>query len=178
MSSPDPDPTSMRARASVFYPPLAWVCRDPGRLIAFGFGSGLIRPASGTWGTLLAWLIWVAAAPAASDLAIGLFLLVALVYGCWVCDRVGKELQAADHVGMVWDEMAAFWLVLWLVPQSWTAQLAAFVLFRFFDIVKPQPIKYFDARVKGGVGVMLDDVLAAVYTLLIMVTLVRIGVLS
>ncbi|MBP6706556.1 MAG: phosphatidylglycerophosphatase A, partial [Achromobacter sp.] len=92
----------MRERRRAAYPTLAWVCRDPGRLIAFGLGSGLIRPASGTWGTLLAWIIWVAAAPAASDLMIGVFLALAFLYGCWACDRVGRELQQPDHVGMVW----------------------------------------------------------------------------
>lgn len=169
---------SMRERARVTFPPLAWVCRDPGRLIAFGFGSGLLRPASGTWGTLLAWLIWVAAAPAASDLALGLFLAAAFAYGCWACHRVGKELQVADHVGMVWDEMVAFWLVLWLTPDSLAAQVVAFGLFRLFDIAKPPPIKYFDARLKGGFGVMWDDILAAVYALLIMGLAVRLGVFA
>ncbi|ALM87286.1 phosphatidylglycerophosphatase A [Bordetella sp. N] len=169
----------MRERARVPYPSLGWTCRAPARLIAFGFGSGLIRPASGTWGTLMAWLLWRVAFPSgASNLAVGLFLAFAFVYGCWVCHRVGKELGEPDHVGMVWDEIAAFWLVLWLSPATWIAQLAAFLLFRFFDIVKPPPIKYFDARLKGGIGVMFDDLLAAVYALLCMAILVRLGVLQ
>jgi phosphatidylglycerophosphatase A len=167
---------SMRARARVPYPSLAWICREPSRLFAFGFGSGLIRPASGTWGTLLAWLIWRAAAPAASDIAVGLFLALAFAYGCWACHRVGKELNAPDHVGMVWDEIVAFWLVLWLTPSTWFAQLVAFALFRTFDILKPPPIKYFDARLKGGFGVMWDDLLAAAYALLIMAIAVRLGI--
>jgi phosphatidylglycerophosphatase A len=79
-------------------------------------------------------------------------------------------------VGIVWDEFVAFWLVLWLVPDSFTAQAVAFVLFRFFDTVKPPPIRQVDARFKGGVGVMLDDLLAAGYTLLVMAILVRVGI--
>jgi phosphatidylglycerophosphatase A len=81
-----------------------------------------------------------------------------------------------DHVGLVWDEFVAFWLVLWLVPQSLPAQALAFVLFRFFDVVKPPPIRQVDARFKGGFGVMLDDLLAAGYTLLVMAIVVRFGV--
>jgi phosphatidylglycerophosphatase A len=178
MPSTDNRPTSMRDRARTAYPPLSWVCRDPGRLIAFGFGSGLIRPASGTWGTLLAWAIWVAAAPTASDWAIGAFLALAFLYGCWACHRVGRELQQSDHVGMVWDEMVAFWLVLWLTPAGWLPQALAFVLFRTFDIVKPPPIKFFDAHIKGGFGVMWDDIVAAGYALLVMALVVRTGVLG
>src|SRR5690606_31227847 len=174
----DPSSTSMRDRARVAYPPARWVMSDPGRLIAFGFGSGLLRPASGTWGTLLAWLIWVAAAGAASDLAMGIFLALAFLYGCWVCHRVGRELHVGDHVGIVWDEMVAFWLVLWLTPDTFYAQLLAFGLFRLFDIVKPPPIKYFDSRIKGGFGVMWDDIVAAVYALLAMAIVVRLGVFA
>ncbi|WP_407852376.1 phosphatidylglycerophosphatase A [Bordetella petrii] len=168
----------MSARARVTFPPARWVARDPGRLIAFGFGSGLLRPASGTWGTLLAWLIWAAAAPAASDLALAIFLAVAFAHGCWACQRVARELQVHDHVGIVWDEMVAFWLVLWLTPDTFAAQLLAFALFRLFDIAKPPPIKYFDAKVKGGFGVMWDDIVAAAYALLVMAIIVRLGVFA
>ncbi len=176
-SGQPPVSPTMRERARVKYPTLGWICRTPGRFIAFGFGSGLIRPASGTWGTLMAWLLWRIALPPVSNMALGLFIAFAFVYGCWVCHRVGKELGEPDHVGMVWDEVAAFWLVLWLTPATWMAQLVAFILFRVFDIVKPPPIKYFDAHLKGGIGVMWDDLLAAVYTLACMAILVRVGVL-
>jgi phosphatidylglycerophosphatase A len=125
---------------------------------------------------LLAWLLWSVASPGVSDLYIGLFLLVCLIYGCWAAERVAKQLGVPDHVGLVWDEFVAFWLVLWLVPQSLPAQALAFVLFRFFDVVKPPPIRQVDARFKGGIGVMLDDLLAAGYTLLVMAIVVRFGV--
>jgi len=104
-------------------------------------------------------------------------LLVCFIYGCWAAERVAKQLGVPDHVGLVWDEFVAFWLVLWLVPQSLPAQALAFVLFRFFDVVKPPPIRQVDARFKGGVGVMLDDLLAAGYTLLVMALVIRFGVI-
>ena len=149
---------------------------DPGRMLMFGMGSGLLRPGSGTWATLLAWLLWSVASPGVNDLYIGIFLLVCFIYGCWAAERVAKQLGVPDHVGLVWDEFVAFWLVLWLVPQSLSAQALAFVLFRFFDVVKPPPIRQVDARFKGGVGVMLDDLLAAGYTLLVMALVIRFGV--
>jgi phosphatidylglycerophosphatase A len=110
------------------------------------------------------------------DIFLGFFLVATFIYGCWACHRVGKELNQADHVGMVWDEIVAFWLVLWLIPAGWSTQLCAFLLFRWFDIVKPAPIRYVEARVKGGIGVMLDDLLAAGYTLLGITIAVRLGV--
>jgi len=176
--NPPPESPSMRARRSVPYPTLAAICRSPAQFLAFGLGSGLIRPASGTWGTLLAWSLWQLGAPLMPDAALGLFLALAFLIGCWACDVAGKAVGHADHVGMVWDEMVAFWLVLWLVPDSWLSQVLAFVLFRFFDIVKPPPIRFFDARLKGGFGVMFDDILAAGYALLVMALAVRFGVLE
>jgi len=162
---------SVSTRHRTTWPTLRWVFSDPGRVLMFGFGSGLIRPGSGTWGTLLAWFFWVLASPGASDLAIGIFLLVSLVYGCWAAERVGRSLGVQDHVGIVWDEFVAFWLILWLVPDTLLAQFIAFVLFRIFDTFKPPPIRQVDRRFKGGIGVMLDDMLAAVYTLLVMALL-------
>lgn len=167
----------MRERSRAVYPEFSWVLKRPARLIAFGFGSGLIRPASGTWGTLLAWIIWVLLPPISAPVMGGL-LLAAYLYGWWACERVGRELQVHDHVGMVWDEMVAFWLVLWLSPAGWLAQAVAFGLFRLFDIVKPPPIKAFDARLQGGFGVMWDDILAAAYALILMALAVRIGVFA
>lgn len=166
---------NVSTRHRTVWPTLRWVFSDPGRVLMFGFGSGLFRPGSGTWGTLLAWLLWVLASPGASDVAIGIFLLLAFVYGCWAAERVSRSLGVQDHVGIVWDEFVAFWLVLWLIPGSLLAQSVAFVLFRIFDTLKPPPIRQIDRRFKGGVGVMVDDLLAAFYTLMIMALLVRFG---
>ena len=159
------------------FPSLGWICGHPARFIAFGLGSGLIRPAPGTWGTLAAWPIWyllMLARP--SSWLIAVLLVLALILGSWACHRTGRDLGVADHGGMVWDEMVAFWLVLWLTPATLPAQAVAFGVFRLFDIVKPVPIRQLDARFKNGFGVMLDDLLAAGYTLLVLALLVRVGV--
>ena len=168
--------TDVSKRHRTVWPKAAWVFADPGRMLMFGMGTGLLRPGSGTWATLLAWLLWNLATPGVGDVYIACFLLVTLAYGCWAAERVGKQLGVPDHVGIVWDEFVAFWLVLWLVPQSLTAQALGFVLFRIFDVTKPPPIRQADAHIKGGVGVMLDDLLAAGYTLLVMAVLMRLGI--
>ena len=141
--------------------------RSPARAIAFGFGSGLIRPAPGTWGTLAGWGAFILLLEPLSLPLRLLAVLVAFALGIWACDQTGRDLGVADHGGMVWDEVAAIWLVLSLLPAGWMTQAAAFLLFRLFDIVKPPPIRQFDARLKNGFGVMLDDLLAALYVLLL-----------
>ena len=172
---PGTEPNSIKARLREPYPSVGWTFRALHRLVVFGFGSGLLRPASGTWGTLAAWLLWHVVDPyVTSDLTTGLFLALAFAYGCWACHKVCLELNTHDHLGMVWDEMVAFWLVLWLSPSGWWPELVAFLLFRAFDVVKPPPIKYCDKHVKGGIGVMFDDLLAAIYAIVLM----QIAVLS
>ena len=155
-------------------PTLGWMLRHPARIIAFGAGSGLIRPAPGTWGTLFAWITfaplaaWLQGVAGLAGAAMLILPVTAFLIGIWACGRAARDMGVADPGGIVWDEVAAFWLVLALVPASFGAQLAAFVLFRLFDIVKPPPIRGFDATLKGGFGVMFDDVLAAGYTLIVM----------
>ncbi|NYT75429.1 phosphatidylglycerophosphatase A [Alcaligenaceae bacterium] len=161
-----------------FKPHAGWVFRSFPRIVAFGFGSGLLRPAPGTWGTLAGWLLWFVAVSRLPDTLIGVVLALSFVLGCWVCHRTGKEMGQPDHGGMVWDEIVAFWIVLWLTPSAIEAQVVAFVLFRAFDIVKPPPIRYFDRHLKNGFGVMWDDILAAVYSLLVVAVLVRFGLLG
>ncbi len=137
------------------------------RVVALGFGSGLIRQAPGTWGTLLAWALWMPLSAVLPTAYILPFLLAAFALGVWACARVGRELGVADYGGMVWDEMVAFWAVLWLIPETAVAQAFGFLLFRLFDILKPPPISYFDRRFKNGLGVMWDDVVAAFYAVLV-----------
>jgi phosphatidylglycerophosphatase A len=97
-------------------------------------------------------------------------LVLGLLLGVWACGRCGRDLGVSDHGSMVWDEIIAFWLVLWVANTpsraGFSTQLALFLLFRFFDILKPPPISHFDATLKGGWGVMIDDLLAAFYALL------------
>ncbi len=162
-------------RDSPAAPTAAWVFSRPDRLLAFGLGAGLLRPAPGTWGTLMGWLLWVAVLGRLPDAWIAGVLVLAFALGCWACQRCGRALGAPDHGGMVWDEVVAFWLVLWLTPGSIWMQALAFVLFRLFDILKPPPVRTFDRRLKNGFGVMLDDILAAAYTLLVVAVIVRMG---
>src|SRR5690606_22288080 len=133
-------------------PTPAWVFKSALRIIAFGLGSGLLKPGPGTWGTLMGWLLWVLGIGRLSDPVMAVVLVVAFALGCWACQRTGAEMGRPDHGGMVWDEIVAFWLVLWLTPAGWGAQLLAFIIFRFFDIIKPPPIHFFDSRFKNGFG--------------------------
>lgn len=138
----------------------------PAHLLSFGFGSGLARKAPGTFGTLVAFPIYWFLAPRLSDAVFILLLIWAFAIGVWVCDITGKALGDSDYGGIVWDEIVAMLLVLFFTPPGWEWGLLAFVLFRFFDIVKPPPIRYFDSNWHGGLGVMFDDLLAAGYALL------------
>ena len=150
-------------------PSLQWVCAKPWRFLAFGMGSGVIYPGPGTWGTVWGWLVWLVLLQHLPLWGVVLFLPLSFIVGVWLCQRTGDELGVPDHSGMNWDEAVAFWLVLGCLPTSvWWMQVIAFVAFRVFDITKPPPIRYFDQRVKGGFGVMLDDLLAAGYALIVL----------
>lgn len=138
----------------------------PAHLLAFGFGSGLARKAPGTFGTLAAFPIYWVLAPSMPDRLFLLLLACLFVIGIGVCDITGKTLGVADYGGIVWDEIVAFMLVLFFTPPGLEWSLLAFALFRFFDIVKPPPIRHFDQNWHGGLGVMFDDLLAAGYALL------------
>jgi phosphatidylglycerophosphatase A len=138
----------------------------PAHFFSLGFGSGLMPKGPGTAGTLVAFPIYWYLAPRLNDYYFILLLLAAFVIGVWICDKTGRALGVEDHGGIVWDEIVAFLLVLFFTPEGWIWQILAFVLFRFFDIVKPQPIRHFDQNLHGGLGVMFDDILAAAYALL------------
>src|SRR5512143_738786 len=147
-------------------PDFKFLLGHPAHLIAFGFGSGLAPRAPGTVGTLLGLpLFWLtlAVAPALPHRII--LLIAAFLLGVWACGRTGRALGVADHGGMVWDESAAFALVLLFTPAGWAWAALAFALFRLFDILKPWPIRSADRRMKNGFGVMFDDLLAAGYAI-------------
>ena len=156
----------------VFRPRPGFVFSHPAHLVAFGFGAGLAPVAPGTAGTLLGWgLGW-----ALGGLHPGIVLLAAIVFfgvGVWACDVTGRHLGVADHGSMVWDEVAAFLLILAIVPRELAWQAAAFVAFRFFDIAKPPPIRHLERRYGGGFGVMFDDLVAAAYALLVLAAVKR-----
>lgn len=145
---------------------MRFVFSHPAHFIAFGFGIGLAPVAPGTFGTLLAFPIYALLAPRLDPYEFTLLLLALFVIGIWACERSGRKLGVHDHGGMVWDETVAFLLVLFLTPNQLVWQAFAFLLFRLFDIFKPAPIRHFDRSIRNGAGVMLDDLLAAFYTLL------------
>ena len=142
--------------------------RHPAHFIALGAGAGLAPFAPGTFGTLLAFpLFWIAYPRL--DWPVYLGALAALfALGVWACDVTGRALRDPDHGGMVWDETVAFLLVLFFTPVYSYWQPFAFLVFRLFDIAKPPPIRYYERTVKGGLGAMVDDMLAAFYTLLVL----------
>lgn len=147
-------------------PDFKFVFAHPAHLIAFGFGSGLVPKAPGTAGTLLGLPLYWAILAIAPDLPNQIILLVAtFVLGVWACGRAGRALGVADHGGMVWDEIVGFALVLLFIPAGVAWLVLAFALFRLFDILKPWPIRLADTRLKGGFGVMFDDLLAALYAI-------------
>ncbi|MBB72084.1 MAG: phosphatidylglycerophosphatase A [Legionellales bacterium] len=144
---------------------------NPIHFLAFGFGSGASPIMPGTCGTLVAIpLYWCLAQT--NWWLYGAITAAAFVIGIWLCGVAAKDTGVHDHPGIVWDEFVGFWLTMFLVPLTWYWIVAGFVLFRLFDIVKPWPIKWLDAKVKGGFGIMIDDVLAAVYAWLILQALV------
>lgn len=134
--------------------------RDPLALLATGFGTGLSPCAPGTVGSLLAVLIWwfaIAELPLVARIAVA---LVAFGLGILVVERVVHRLELGDAPAIVWDEIAGCWLALAVVPKSWPWVVAAFVLFRIADIAKPWPVSWADRSVGGGLGIMLDDLIA------------------
>lgn len=147
-------------------PSLRFLLAHPAHFFALGCGSGLAPKAPGTFGTLFAWGSFVLFRPYFSDFQLFFGLTVAYLAGIWLIEITGKAIGDPDHGSIVWDEIVPFWLVLALTPASFFWQLAAFILFRYFDITKPQPARYFDQHVKNGFGVMADDLVAAGYTLL------------
>ena len=147
--------------------PIATVLRDPVHFFAFGFGTGLAPVAPGTVGTLvgvaLDWFLrhW------------GLGPRVAVValmfaFGIWLCGESARRLATHDHPGIVWDEIVGYMAAMLVAPDGWRWALAGFVLFRIFDIFKPWPIRDVDHRLSGGLGIMLDDVLAAAYAAMVL----------
>ena len=149
---------------------------NPLHFFAFGFGSGILPWAPGTFGTLVAVPLYMLLQP----LPLWSYLLVWLVgfvAGVWLCGRTSRDLGVHDHGGIVWDEIIGFLLTMALAPPGWLWILLGFVLFRLFDILKPWPIHSIDRQLKGGLGIMLDDQLAALYALLVMLLIARSGVI-
>jgi phosphatidylglycerophosphatase A len=164
---------------------LAFMLAHPARWIALGFGSGLSPKAAGTVGTLWAWAMYAVLDSWLDAAGWGLLIAASLLVGWWACTRTAQHLGQADPGAIVWDEVVAFWIVLWLLlPAPWWAQLAAFGLFRTFDAAKPGPVGWADRHFKlqpgqrigwaQGAGILLDDLVAALCTLLVITAWVRV----
>lgn len=146
------------------YPSARTVFTDWRMLLAFGFGSGLSRIVPGTLGTLAAlpFYFLLIKLPLWQYFTV---VLVACLLGNHLCGYAAKKLGVHDHGGIVWDEFVGFWITMIALPHTWQWVLAGFMLFRFFDMVKPWPINWLDRKVHGGVGIMLDDVVAGLMSL-------------
>ena len=158
----------------ILRPTFRFVFSHPAHFIAFGFGAGLSRFAPGTAGTLVGFPLYWLLGPAYSPWVMLALIAVFFAIGVWACGIAGRNLGISDHGGMCWDEIVAFLLILYLTPDDPWWQAGAFFLFRFFDVVKPSPIRELEMRMKGGFGVMFDDILAAGYTLLALAIVKRI----
>ncbi len=128
--------------------------------------------APGTFGTLAAIPCYLLFTGVSWQIYL-LILIASFILGVYLCEQASKNLGVHDHGGIVWDEFVGFWLTLFLIPLHWQWLLLGFALFRFFDIIKPFPIKWLDQHVEGGFGIMIDDVIAGAYAWAILYTTVR-----
>ena len=143
---------------------------SPSGFLAFGFGSGLSPFAPGTMGTLVA-IPFIFALKSLGSAGFWFVLVLLFLLGVKLCGDVSRKLGVHDHGGIVWDEMVGYWISAAFVPLQWQWLLAAFLLFRFFDILKPWPIRQLDKKVSGGFGIMIDDVVAAIFSVIILAIL-------
>tara|TARA_R110002050_G_scaffold44736_3_gene106406 strand:+ start:153 stop:626 length:474 start_codon:yes stop_codon:yes gene_type:complete len=141
--------------------------KQPIQFLALGFGSGLAPKAPGTFGTLAAippFLLLSMLTPIAYVLAV----VIVCIVGIYICGKAADDVGVHDHPAIVWDEFAGYFITMIMVPISWQSIVVGFVLFRIFDILKPWPISFIDKKISGGLGIMLDDILAGVFSLIIM----------
>lgn len=146
---------------------VAFNLANPIQFLALGFGSGLAPKAPGTFGTLAAipvYLLLATLPPSFYALAV----LVMTVAGFYICGKAADDVGVHDHPAIVWDEFVGFFITMFMIPISWQSILLGFILFRLFDIAKPWPISFVDKKVSGGFGIMIDDVLAGIFALIIM----------
>lgn len=137
------------------------IWRSPIYFLAFGFGTGLSKKAPGTWGTCAGIPLYVLLEHTSSFIYLGL-LGCAFLFGVRICQRVSDDLGVDDYPGIVWDEIVGYLVTMFSLPFNMTWMLLGFALFRFFDIIKPQPIRWLDRHIHGGWGIMLDDLLAGI----------------
>ena len=142
--------------------------KNPVHFLAIGFGSGLLKPAPGTWGTLaglmLSILLWNITQ---SNLFFIFLAVISFIFGCYLCQKTSNDLGVHDDGRIVWDEIVAIFLMFVFLPEyNLFTYILTFISFRVFDILKPYPIRYFDEKLESGLGIMVDDILAAIFALM------------
>jgi len=173
MNTPASSATPTDVPTLVLRPDWRFLLAHPAHFIALGAGSGLARVAPGTSGTLWAWVAFLFMDPWLNDIGWASVIVLGFLIGWWACTVTARHMGVADSGHIVWDEVIAFWLVLWMVsPIGLLAQFAAFALFRLLDSVKVGPMAWADRHFKGfgprgGFGILFDDILAAFCTLLL-----------
>jgi len=153
-------------------PSMTQLLKNPIHFLAFGLGSGLAPKAPGTFGTLMAVLLYLPLATLPLWTYISVVILASII-GVYLCDRTANDLGVHDHPGIVWDEFAGFWLTMIAVPATWEWILTGFVLFRIFDIWKPWPISWCDKHMGGGLGIMVDDLVAGLFSWIILMAILH-----
>lgn len=150
---------------------------NPVYFAAFGFGAGFSKKAPGTVGTVVGIPVYLLASAGGFPVFIVMIVLFSFL-GVYLCGETAKALGVHDHPGIVWDEIVGFMVTMMLVPFSWSAVFVGFILFRFFDIIKPWPISYLDKHIEGGLGIMADDLLAGLISAVLLSWIFSSGWLS
>lgn len=164
----------MTAQAMIYRPTVGFLLGHPAHFVALGFGTGMSPLLPGALGTLAAFPLYALLVRGLEPAGVAVAIVALFGLGVWACGRTGRDLGVPDHGAMTFDEAVAFCIVLLLAPAGFGWQALAFVAFRFFDMAKPPPIRYLERTVKGGLGVMLDDVVAAFYALLVLAVVKRV----
>ncbi|MEI6897327.1 MAG: phosphatidylglycerophosphatase A [Psychromonas sp.] len=144
---------------------------NPVHLIAVGFGSGLPSIAPGTFGTLAAVPLYYLLSFLSLESYVALLVISSLL-GFWVCHVTSRDMGVHDHKAIVWDEFVGYWITMVTVPFSWQWAAVGFLLFRFFDILKPWPISWLDKKIHGGFGIMIDDIVAGLFAAVVLQALI------
>ncbi|MEH6452273.1 MAG: phosphatidylglycerophosphatase A [Psychromonas sp.] len=144
---------------------------NPIHLAAVGFGSGLANKAPGTFGTIAAVPLYYLMSFLSVETYIAI-LVVSSILGVWICHVTSRDMGVHDHKAIVWDEFVGYWITMLMVPFSIQWAIVGFILFRFFDILKPYPISWLDKKVHGGFGIMIDDIVAGVFAGVVLHTLI------
>ena len=142
--------------------------KNPVHFLAVGFGSGLLKPAPGTWGTLAGLILSIVLWNITQSNLFFIFLaVISFIFGCYLCQKTSNDLGVHDDGRIVWDEIVAIFLMFVFLPEyNLFTYILTFISFRVFDILKPYPIRYFDEKLESGLGIMVDDILAAIFALI------------